>query len=479
VNSGWHYRLASAFGVILSSVLAVAVANITFVQIAFGSLPIIGDLPFDNPQGAEFAIEIVTTTVVVLISLLPMYKPQPRRILDVAMLTTQRITLALVTLAAIGYFDYDYRLSRATLLVVGVVLFLALPAWFIIIRQRPQFGGEKIVIVGDDPHTMIDIFQAVEKKVIGYVAPPSVYFNKLSRTAAAEVADGGRPENFSRLTRLGGLSRLDEVLIESDIDTAILGFDRPDRAEFFGALDTCYEYGVAAKVHREHADVVLTRSIAGGELVDINLEPWDPLDYIIKRAFDVLFAVIGLILLSPVSLAVTLAIKYEDGGPVLYAQERTAAFGDTFTIYKFRSMCSRAEAESGVRLSDEGTNGVDPRVTNVGQVIRRTHLDEIPQLYSILIGDMSVVGPRPERPVLDKDIELGTTEWRSRWFVKPGLTGLAQINNATSHDPEVKLRYDIEYIHRQSFWFDVKIVVRQIWYVLADVAAFARSKMYN
>ena len=102
-------------------------------------------------------------------------------------------------------------------------------------------------------------------------------------------------------------------------------------------------------------------------------------------------------------------------------------------------------------------------------MLRRTHLDEIPQLWSILVGEMSVVGPRAawteeEETVLEREAEA----WRKRWFVKPGLTGLAQINDAKSTDPEAKLRYDLRYIREQSFWFDLKIVVRQVWKVLVD-----------
>jgi lipopolysaccharide/colanic/teichoic acid biosynthesis glycosyltransferase len=176
-----------------------------------------------------------------------------------------------------------------------------------------------------------------------------------------------------------------------------------------------------------------------------------------------------LLVLSPVMLVIAASIKLEDRGSVFYQQERTAAFGGTFDVYKFRSMIEDAESGSGAKLSEEDAGGVDPRVTRVGRFIRRTHLDEIPQLWSVFVGDMSAVGPRPERPELDTEMESGAGEWRSRWFVKPGLTGLAQINNATGHDPDEKLRYDVEYIRRQSFWFDLKIVIRQVWMVLADM----------
>jgi len=207
--------------------------------------------------------------------------------------------------------------------------------------------------------------------------------------------------------------------------------------------------------------------------LEVDLEPWDWQDHIIKRTFDVAFAGVTLLVLSPIILLIAVAIKLEDLGPVLYKQQRTAAFGGTFTIEKFRSMVPDAESKTGAKISEEDVGGVDPRVTRIGRVLRKTHLDEIPQLWSILTGNMSVVGPRPERPELDRDIEEGVGTWRQRWFVKPGLTGLAQINDATGKEPERKLRYDIEYIRRQSFWFDVKIVIRQLWQVGIDAAAFA------
>src|SRR5699024_7652054 len=157
-----------------------------------------------------------------------------------------------------------------------------------------------------------------------------------------------------------------------------------------------------------------------------------------KRLFDIGFALSALIVLSPIIVLIGGAIKLNDGGPLLYSQERTAEFGDTFPIFKFRSMVPNAEAKTGAKLSEEDVGGIDPRVTRIGRVLRKTHLDEIPQLWSILAGDMSVVGPRPERPELDDDIESNLLKWRRRWFVKPGLTGLAQVNNATGHDPERK-----------------------------------------
>ncbi len=201
----------------------------------------------------------------------------------------------------------------------------------------------------------------------------------------------------------------------------------------------------------------------------MEIEPWDIQDYILKRAFDIAFASAGLVALSPVIIGIILGIKAEDGGSILYQQDRTAVFGETFSIYKFRSMIENAEDETGVKISDEDAGGIDPRVTSVGRVLRQTHLDEIPQLWSILRGDMSVVGPRPERPELDSDIQSGVVDWQKRWFVKPGLTGPAQVNHVTGKEPSEKLRYDLEYVRDQSFSYDMKLVSRQVWSVLIDI----------
>jgi lipopolysaccharide/colanic/teichoic acid biosynthesis glycosyltransferase len=172
---------------------------------------------------------------------------------------------------------------------------------------------------------------------------------------------------------------------------------------------------------------------------------------------------------------VAIAIRLDSPGPVLYGQWRTGHLGEPFQLLKFRSMVSDAEASSGPRLSDEDAGGVDPRVTRIGRVLRATHLDELPQLFSILVGEMSVVGPRPERPALDAEIAAERVAWRRRWFLTPGLTGLAQINDVTGYHPEEKLAYDLEYADRRSLALDVRIIAIQLGQVAGDVLdLFAR-----
>ena len=451
-------------GAIVATTLSLLIANAPPVQsILTSTVPVFRRLSPTVLTGDAYTLALGTTLVVVVASLAPLYKPRPWRILDTVLLAQKRVVLAGFALATIGYFDYSFRLPRTTWILVVGSLFVTVPAWFLAIRRRPE-GSDRAIVIGDDPDEIRDVLEATEMPVVGYVSPPSPYYSGTEpELGTPAVADGSGDALLDDLDCLGGLSRLSDVLVEYDVDTAMLSFAQPDRAEFFGALDTCYEHGVRAKVHRDHTDDVLTASASGNEeIVDVDLTPWDWQDYAVKRAFDVVFSVVGLLAFAPFIAVIAIAIKLDSPGPVLYSQERTAEFGETFEVYKFRSMVP--EDESAVPTEDEDND----RITYVGRILRNTHLDEIPQLWSILSGEMSVVGPRAVWTDEEQLLEAKTDMWRKRWFVKPGLTGLAQINDAKSTDPTAKLRYDLEYIRRQSFWLDLKIVIRQVWKVVAD-----------
>lgn len=468
---GWRYRVASITGVVLLSAVAVGIANHSAVQSAVATLPLLQRLSVGSPNGPEFAMEVLLTAAVFTGAFFPLYRPRPRRLLDTVTLAHKRVVVAVFAVATIGYFDYTYALSRLTVLLAAPILFVVLPGWFVWIRQRPNGGGDRTIVVGDDPDVIEGVIGEVDNTLLGYLCPTPTLKTRTEDSSQA-IADGG--VNVSGLDRLGGLSRIVDILVEYDVDTAVLAFAEADRAEFFGTLDACYEHGVEAKAHRDHTDQVLTSGESVGKFVDVDIEPWDIQDHIIKRGFDIAFSVVGIAVLSPVILAIVVAIKAEDSGSILYNQERTAVFGETFDVYKFRSMIENAEDETGVTISEEDSGGVDPRVTRVGRVLRQTHLDEIPQLFAVLKGDMSVVGPRPERPELDSDIRSGVTSWQKRWFIKPGLTGLAQVHGVTGTEPDKKLRYDLQYVKYQSFRCDMRLVVQQIWTVLMDTVAVIR-----
>ncbi|WP_262180159.1 sugar transferase [Haloarcula laminariae] len=470
MQTGWQYRGVAVLGSTLLVTAAVALANTPPIQLLLTAVPPLNNLQSTTLTNDDLLDQAAITVTITLVILWPLYKPRPRRILDTISLTQRRLFLTAAVLATIGYFDWSSRLPRTTLVGTVLLLGVALPLWFVSIRRQPN-NSERAIIVGDNTELIERLYASVGMPILGLVAPSSVLAVEKQR----HIADGGVTIDHSAgISHLGGLSRLDDVLIEHDIDTVLLAFEEPDRREFFGALSTCFEHGIQAKVHRDHADSVLVANATGGELVDTNIEPWDWQDYVVKRAFDIAFSVTGFICLTPVVALITVAVKLDSPGPLLYSQTRTAAFGETFTVYKFRSMVTDAESETGATISREDTGGTDPRVTRVGRILRRTHLDEIPQLWAVLTGDMSVVGPRPERPEIDTDIEANVDEWRSRWFVKPGLTGMAQINGVTGSQPAQKVRYDIQYIRKRSFWFDTKIVLRQLYNVFQDTVELVR-----
>ncbi len=470
---GWWYRIVSATGAATVTMIAVVLANQRLLQEpATTYVPFLWRLDPIVLSGPELQLATITAVVIVVGSLIPLFKPRPWRILDVVGFTQKRILVAGMAIATLGYFNYSFRLPRPTLTLLLGILLVGMPLWFVGIRTQASESSMRAIIVGDDRSQIKRILDETDVNAVGYLCPastyPAMFDDHPESTPKAVLADGGH--RIDDIDRLGGLSKLESVFVEQDIDTAILAFRTADRGEFFGTLDLCYKHGVDAKVHREYADDVLTSSGDVETLAGVDVEPWDPQDYVFKRLFDVAFAGFGLLVLAPLVVVIAIAIKLDSRGPVFYTQARTAGFGDTFPVYKFRSMIP--EGESANPIEDDAND----RITRVGRILRKTHMDEIPQLWSILVGDMSVVGPRAAWTEEEAVLEQETDAWRKRWFVKPGLTGLAQINDAKSTDPERKLRYDIQYIREQSFWGDVAIVIRQLWKVWKDVVGMVLKR---
>lgn len=179
-----------------------------------------------------------------------------------------------------------------------------------------------------------------------------------------------------------------------------------------------------------------------------------------KKIFDVILSIIILIIFFPILLLIIIIISLETGRPILIKQERYGLYGKIFLMYKFRTMYNNSETNGPL-----WTVKNDPRITKFGNFLRKSRLDELPQLINVLRGEMSIVGPRPERPFFMNKIEEKMPEFRQRLNVKPGITGLAQIMykyTNTVEEAKGKLFYDMEYIKNRSFLFDLKIILKTI-----------------
>jgi len=183
---------------------------------------------------------------------------------------------------------------------------------------------------------------------------------------------------------------------------------------------------------------------------------------IIKRLLDIGISLFGLILTLPIMLIVAITIKIETPGPIIFKQSRLGLAGEEFTIYKFRSMIENAEAKTGPVWAQKN----DPRITKVGHFIRKKRIDELPQLVNVLKGEMSLVGPRPEREIFIKKFSNEHPSFKNRLLIKPGITGLAQVTGGYELTPRQKARLDLFYIQKQGLILDIKILLKTILVVI-------------
>jgi len=266
---------------------------------------------------------------------------------------------------------------------------------------------------------------------------------------------------------LGDSSKIETVIREEDVTeivVAILGqmngemfqvlLDAQERYVEIIRMPVLYEELLGrVPIHHLESDWLL-RSFVDQVRVS-------SLYFVAKRAFDILFAIVGLLLLGLIFPWISLAILIESGRPILYTQSRLGQGGKLYKLVKFRTMLQNAESDGIAHWADDG----DSRMTRLGRLFRKVHVDEFPQFLNVLKGDMSMVGPRPERPELVADLEQQIPFYRARLLVKPGIGGWAQVNygkGGSVKGSAEKLEYDLYYIKHRSFFLDLWIIVRSI-----------------
>lgn len=261
---------------------------------------------------------------------------------------------------------------------------------------------------------------------------------------------------------LGNLAELSDVVKRHEIEKLILAIDPSDFNSLHTVIQKCEQASVDYEVLSSDYDIEVDDATEEPAVID---QAPPPPAYWLQRPLDIIISTIMFLVFAPSYAVIALAIKLESRGTVLYSQERMGLNGRVFRIYKFRSMYSDAE-KMGPQLASKR----DPRITRVGLFLRRTRLDELPQLLNIIKGDMSLVGPRPERPYFVDKYAAEIPRYRERLKVKPGLTGFAQVETGydeSLEDVKEKLRHDLYYIERRNsarlYW---QIMFKTIWVVL-------------
>lgn len=368
-----------------------------------------------------------------------------------------------------GFHDVTYVQFQATLvssaiflLLVTVFLFGSVGRWIIVLTTLFSFTlglFPRLLMHSIMKHNPLRVVLLMPSRgkstIVDKMKDGDWYFNLVGQFSIEDYRGGDS---------LGGMQDLGARCREANADILVVGTGTP---ELPGVLQACYE--VLENGCVLHDECSFCEEYLEQVPVDHIDETWffssqvrisRRFEIVMKRALDILFSLFGMVLLIVLFPFVCFFIRVTSKGPALYSQVRCGQFGKPFTIYKFRTMVMDAEA-MGVQWAESS----DSRVTSIGKVLRKTRLDELPQFYNILKGDISFVGPRPERPELHEKIEREVPFFHFRLLVRPGLTGLAQIRYryaANIESSRQKLEYDLYYIKNWSLLLDASIIFRTV-----------------
>ena len=348
----------------------------------------------------------------------------------------------------IALFSFQFGLTYIPRLIITTT---------VISRIRNKKIGFNTLIVGSNDNAC-DIYKEIEEEVkpsgrrlIGFV----------------NVYDKNEYKLAEYLPHLGSYNEIDSIVKENDVEEVIIAIERSETETMKVLLSVADHTNV--KIIPAMQDLVFgtvkQSAIWQAPLVQVNPELMPIWQRVVKRIFDIFASLTALIILSPVFLACAIIVKATSKGPVFYAQERIGKGGKPFKMAKFRSMRVDAEAEGTPRLSSDD----DPRITKFGKFMRKVRLDEIPQFWTVLKGDMSLVGYRPERQYFIEKIEERAPYYRLLLMVKPGITSWGEVKFGYAENVEEmieRLKYDVLYIENVSLALDIKILIYTVLIVI-------------
>ncbi|HWP81546.1 MAG TPA: undecaprenyl-phosphate glucose phosphotransferase [Bacteroidota bacterium] len=376
------------------------------------------------------------------------------------------IGMLLVMAAAFFYREFSYsRLVFGMLGVFGIV-FISLGRFGAMKFEQWWYASGRdtkhVVIVGVN-ETARRVYENIADhpslgyEVIGYFSPGSSK-GLMGRT---------------KLPYLGRIANIPAYIKSHQIEVLLVALTYKEHPQLYELVRDCEGLNTEIMMVPDMVELMTSRvrikELEGIPFIKIKDVPLSAWNQVIKRGFDVVFSTVILILTSPLFLIIPLLIKLDSQGPVFYSQERVGLDGVSFRVLKFRTMRIDAEQKTGPVWARKD----DPRVTRVGKFLRRFSLDELPQLLNVLKGDMSIVGPRPERPHFVQQFRKAVPKYLDRHRVKTGMTGWAQVNGLRGNASiEERTRYDVYYVENWSLVFDLKIIFKTIRAVLFGKDAY-------
>jgi Undecaprenyl-phosphate glucose phosphotransferase len=429
-----------------------------YLRFATGFIPVPGEVRDIDPHayfGLLLLAVLAWSVVVEHFDLARVEHLFPAR--DAARRALVASTACYTAVTAASFFYRNVSFSRLFVVYSGVLLFFLIIAAQVAFRayldslRRKGENCSRLLVVGADDYAERALHSLLETMVI----PCSVAgFVRLPGQTASPAC---RP--------LLELEELETMTVEPRADDVLIAVPFARLAEASSLVRELERLSVPVRAILDLGPGISFRNTIfhSGEttLLDLRATPSEAVAYtILKRSFDFIFATVVAILTAPLMLLIAAAIRLTSPGPILFVQERVGLNGRLFRVYKFRTMSAGNPGESDTRW----TTSNDPRRTKLGAFLRATNLDELPQFFNVLKGDMSVVGPRPERPYFVRKFQDDVAQYNTRHYLKVGITGWAQVNGWRGDTSIAKrVEHDLYYLRNWSLWFDLKIIWLTLW----------------
>jgi exopolysaccharide biosynthesis polyprenyl glycosylphosphotransferase len=395
---------------------------------------------------------------------------RPRRVTsfsDEFFVIARIVVIGMLVVMALVFFYRAFSYSRVVFAIIGILSVIMISAGRFILLKFEQWwyrrGNDlkKVIIVGtgaaaNDVIRSLATNRSFGYDILGYCS-----------------VDGKKKNNIKNMECIGPIKSVPELIKTSHADTVLIALNEREYPLLRELVSNCQglnaEMMMIPDILELMTSQVQIKHIEGIPFLGIKSPSLSTWNFITKRTFDLALALVVLLISSPILLLIAILIKLDSKGPVFYSQERVGMDGEIFHVIKFRSMRTDAEKSTGPVWSKKN----DPRTTGIGKLLRRFSLDELPQFINVLKGDMSIVGPRPERSYFVEQFKKQIPRYLERHRVKTGLTGWAQVNGLRGNAPiKDRTKYDIYYVENWSLVFDMKIILKTVHAVLFGKDAY-------